>query len=537
MASGSIFELQYSGSIFELQYSNEAQLFSENKTVDNLYSKTVTEKGELDFGDDVKGFLLTSPTQLFYNTIYFEPSFFTLGNVNIARTETINVWNAYLKPINLSKLDYDTTQGVLIETPENVNFNALELKIFKVKISKEGSPLIDISANFTFSNGFKFVLPITGSRTLIVAYLPNKSFTEIIAFKTEISQSQRKELRAKLYDNPIRKFNYQYLVDEELLSHYSDLFNSAQSKQYLVPTWQEMMLLKDGLLNGVKTIEIDEELRGFDELSNVLLWENEFKTFSTTIIKRQGNIITLKDSIPSKFNRCFIIPCETCTIQDAISISRDYENNIFKANVTYTQNNANLNAKNLNFPLLNGEPIFTIPYSKGNINSQQKVTFINDTFANPFQHIEQDKGLFKLSAQVIRNGLKDYHKWLDFLNFCSGKFKVFWLPTRFNDLKIAKDVVMNQGFIELEQRINFNSRNAVMITFAGHTFYSKIKNNVVEDGISRLILEDNIPFSIQQGTNYRISLMYRVRLADDEQTINHTDYFTKSISFTTTEIL
>lgn len=537
MAEGAIFDFQYSGAIFDVEYENNTSLFSANKQLNLQYSSVLQDGFKLGTGDDLKGFVLTTPTQLFYNTIYFDPSFFNLGNISVSRVEEINVWNAFLKPVTLSKLDYDTSQGVLIETSSNNNFNALELKVFKLKVDKNGSPLVNISANFSFSNGFKFVLPITGSRTLIVSYIPDKQFSETITFKTEISQSQRKELRAKLYSDPIRKYNYRYLIDEELLSHFSNLFNSAQSKQYLVPTWQEMMLLKNGISSGTKTITIDEELRGFNENSQILLWVDEFNTYTTKIIKRNANTITFKDSIPRKFERCFIIPCELYTIQDSISMSREYENNIFRANITYTQNNANLNAKQLDLPLLKGEPVFNIGYIKGNILSQQKVTFINDTFANPFQHIEQDKGLFKLSGQIIRNSLKDYHKWLDFLNFCSGRFKAFWLPTNFNDLTLAADAKINHAFLELKHSVSINSRNAVMISFAGQTFYSKIKNNVVENGITRIILEENLPFNLQLGTNYRISLMYRVRLNEDEQTIEHEDYYTKSISFATTEIL
>ena len=171
------------------------------------------------------------------------------------------------------------------------------------------------------------------------------------------------------------------------------------------------------------------------------------------------------------------------------------------------------------------------------MSSLQKATFITDTFAKPFVHIEQDKGLFKLKASIIRNSLKEYHEWLDFLNFCSGRFKAFWLPTRFNDLRLAAVAETNQGFLELEHNVSYDSRNAVMISYEGQQFYSKIKGNIIQNGRTRLILKDNMPFKIDKTKPYRISLMYRVRLEDDEQTIEHESYYNKSISFGATEIL
>lgn len=537
MSVGGILEVYYSSSLRPIEYSNDNDIFTANKVLTSIYSNIISDGFRTGTGDNLQAFILNTPTQLFYNTVYFDPTFFNLGNIASSRVEEIIVWNAYLKPISLSNINYDNSQGVIIDLPTNKNFDALELKILKMHVNRDGSPLVDISAQFMFSNGFKFVMPITGSRTLIVAYIPDQSFIETLEYKTEISQSIRKEMRAKMYSAPIRKYSYKYMLDEEMLSHFSNLFTDAQSKQYLVPTWQEMMLLPNGINTGENVFTINEELRGFEEKAQVILWENPFKVFATSIKKREGNTITLKDLPPQRYGRCFLIPCVLSTIQSQVDISRDYYNNVFRANIAFTQNNSNLENKKLNLPLLENEPVFTIPYSKGDMSSLQKATFITDTFAKPFVHIEQDKGLFKLKASVIRNSLKEYHEWLDFLNFCSGRFKAFWLPTRFNDLRLAAVAETNQGFLELEHNVSYDSRNAVMISYEGQQFYSKIKGNIIQNGRTRLILKDNMPFKIDKTKPYRISLMYRVRLEDDEQTIEHESYYNKSISFGATEIL
>lgn len=537
MSDGAIFDFKYSDPLIPMEYSNESGILEANKVLNNIYTNKITDGFKLNAGDDIPAFILNTPTQLFYNTVYFDPTFFNLGNIASSRVEEIMVWNAYLKPISLSNINYDNSQGVIIDLPTNRNFDALELKILKMHVNRDGSPLVDISAQFMFSNGFKFVMPITGSRTLVVAYIPDQSFVETLEYKTEISQSIRKEMRAKMYNAPIRKYNYQYMIDEELLSHFSNLFTDAQSKQYLVPTWQEMMLLPNGVNTAENVFTIDGELRGFEEKAQVILWENPFKVFATSIKKREGNTITLKDLPPQRYGRCFLIPCVLSTIQSQVDISRDYYNNVFKASIAFTQNNVDLQNKRLNLPLLEGEPVFIIPYSKGDMSSLQKATFITDTFAKPFVHIEQDKGLFKLKANIVRNSLKEYHEWLDFLNFCSGRFKAFWLPTRFNDLRLATVAESNQGFLELEHNVSYDTRHAVMITYEGQQFYSKIKSNIIENGRTRLILKDNMPFKIDKTKPYRISLMYRVRLDNDEQTIEHGSYYAKSISFGATEIL
>ena len=518
---------------------SEDDLFSKAVIFSNLYGK-ITGNESVDTTKLHNGFILRTPTRLFYNTFYFIPNYLNLGNVNNDFEQDILVWNAHFYPATLQTINYERNQGVVLHAPENRLFKDLELKPIKVSVKKDGSNVIAIVANVSFSNNETFKLPINGTRQLVVLYLPEKEFDEVLTYKTEISQSRRKELRAKLYSNPIRSISHKYKLVEEILAKYLSIFKNAQAKTYLTPLWQEMKYYKE-ITAGSREIQIDPRIRNITVGSTVVIWENENKAFITNVTDIIGGVYKLQDVVPRTYKDCLVIPTLNANILESINVNRELIG-MFNSDVVYTEANSDLNAFDVNLPFLNGKPVLEKWQEDGSMSISQKVTIINDTFAKPFIHINQDKALMKVQFKGLSQGLQEYHEWLDFFNYCSGQFRTFWIPTLGNELKLIVRSEINANSIAVLEPNDFTDRCAVRIArgrgCSMQFFYAQITKAHNQNGQFMLSLDKSVPFALElNDPTLRICLMYKVRLDSDEITIKHLDYYRKEISFGTTEVL
>lgn len=499
-------------------------------------------QGESNLNAPVKAlnsFILRTPTRLYYDTFYFIPNYLDLGNINNDFEIDILVWNAHFYPNTLNEITYDKNQGITLIAPENKTFDELELKPIKVVVKKDGTSVVSVLADVGFGNGVNVKMPINGTRQLVVAYIPEQSFDETIEYKTEISSSRRVELRAKTSSNPIRTLKYHYKLPEQILAKYLSIYKYAQARTYVTPLWQEMIYFKQ-LLHGTKAIPVDVRYRNFKIGSSVIIWENEKKLFITNIKDINNGFYQLQDALPTTYRDCLVLPTFSANILENISITREL-NGIFNSEVSFVEPNSDLQVEPLTLPFLNGTPVLERWQNDGAMNISQNVTIINDTFARPFIHINEDKALVTLSFNGLSTTLDEYHDWLDFFDYCSGRFRTFWLPTLGNELKLADRADINANSIAVVESNDFNDRCAIRISRGSgcgmQFFYAKITKAYNQNGKTYLSLDRSIPFAMELDNLIRLCLMFNVRMVDDAITIRHKNYYTKEISFTATETL
>ncbi len=481
-----------------------------------------------------KGMVLTTATTLYYDTIYFNPMFFLLGNVSSDLKLNLVVWNAQFKSAVLESLIYDESQGVGIDISNGVTFAPFESKVFQINVDKEGSALINVLAQFTFDNNKYYVLPISGDRTTLISLIPNENFTETLTYKTNISKSKRKELRASLATMPLRAYKQSYQVDEQFLSVVYSMFDNAQSKKYLLPLWQEMQLVESTSI-GTRTFVIEEGLRGFVKGSNILLWESETKYELAEIVARKNNTISLKNSIGANYGRAFIIPLVQVDIEESVKINKANQNRLFEIDVTCLQVNGALYANDLDYPTLEGLPVFNKFSETGDNEFKQDVTYIRDTMTEPEKYVNFEKTQIAQTISVTVNNKSDYNKMLDFVHYLKGAFNAFWLPTMTNDIELGADILNNSGVFSSVNKVDLIKTTAVKITQGANVHYALL-GDVIFNTTYNVSFKPNITFKVDKTQPYQISFMRRVRSASDSLQITHKNYYTKTLSFTAVEI-
>ena len=472
---------------------------------------------------------------LFYNAVYFSIQELEITKTVGARDVAFTMWNAFSEPVSVTSVDIPTGSGITFSADDGTTLKSLELKTFNFRVVK-GSENIDGYITFTFSNGFIFKLKLNVVSTQYLVFQPEKRVDEKLTYKTEISQSMCKELRAKLAQNPLYKLKYQYILDENQLAQVVNDFQAQATENYIVPLWLYIYEAKDLFYSvGTQSIEIKGKFPYLREGDHFVFTDNH--SAQNCIVQNiSGNVILLKNGLNYQFEgHCFIIPCRQAAALNGIAISREL-NGVFKMSIEYTFKKHTLLFKALDLPLLNNIPVLTLPFRNGAMSNQQDIKIIQDTTTFPFVHINKERGLYTMNidSDVDR---ENYFKWLDFINYCSGRFKSFWLPTRTRDFELSTDAIETNSFISVDNSFNLKTGYGLAITFENETVYYLITDITFENGLTNIILDKPLPKTITVSDKYRISLLLRCRLNDDEITIEHSNYYNKTISLNAIEVL
>lgn len=472
---------------------------------------------------------------LYYNAVYFSIQELEITKTVGARDIAFTMWNAFFEPVSVTSVDIPAGSGITFSADEGLTFKPLELKMFNFRITK-GSENIDGYITFTFSNGFIFKLKLNVVSTQYLVFQPEKRVDEKLTYKTEISQSMCKELRAKLAQNPLYKLKYQYILDENQLAQVVNDFQAQASENYIVPLWLHIYEAKELFYPvGTQSIEIKGSFPYLREGDHFVFTDDQ-SAQNCIVQSISGNVILLKNGLNYQFEgHCFIIPCRQAAALNGIDVSREL-NGVFKMSIEYTFKKHTPNFKALDLPMLNGFPILSLPFRNGAMSNQQDIKIIQDTTTFPFVHINKERGLYTMNIDSDVDREK-YFKWLDFINYCAGKFKSFWLPTRTGDFKLSTDAVETNSFISVDNRFGLKTGYGLAISLNNETNYYLIQNITFENGLTNIILDKPLPKSINISDNYRISLLLRCRLNDDEITIEHSDYYNKTISLSAIEVL
>ena len=472
---------------------------------------------------------------LYYNGVYFSIQELEITKTVGARDIAFTMWNAFFHNVSIVNVDIPNGSGITFSADEGLIFKPLELKMFNFRITK-GSENIYGHIVFTFSNGFVFKLKLSVVSTQYLVLQPEKKIEESYTYKTEISQSMRKELRARLAQTPLYKLKYQYILEEHQLAQVINDFQAHATENYIVPLWLHIYEAKEMYYPvGTQSIEIKGSFPYLRE-GDHFVFTDDHSAQNCIVQSISGNVVLLKSGLNYQFEgHCFIIPCRQAAVLDGVKMSRELTG-VFKLSIEYMFKKHTQIFNALDLPTLNNIPILSLPFYDGAMSNQQDIKIIQDTTTFPFVHINKERGLYTMNIDSNVDREK-YFKWLDFINYCSGKFKSFWLPTRTGDFKLSTDAVETNSFISVDNTFGLKTGYGLAISLNNETNYYLIQNITFENGLTNIILDKPLPKTIGVSDKYRISLLLRCRLNDDEITIEHSDYYNKTISLNAIEVL
>lgn len=264
----------------------------------------VTGQEVAHFRQTIKGHIIPSPYDWFYDKVYLLPSVINLGNFSGEQVVTVRLWNAKKIPLTLTHLSLSQIDGVVLQhDPLPKTLKALESFKVVVTISDNGSPVLDGEVLFHLQGEAARVLTILGNRTVPWRYFPNwhNPVSERLCFLTQVLQSiTGAEQRTAKRLSPRRTFDFSLCLEEAEANHFSQLLFRYSDKVFDVPLFTQAVLLETALVAGFTKIPLETAGLDIAEGGRILLKMGEVES-SAEIIRIDPSQLVLKNPVPLSF--------------------------------------------------------------------------------------------------------------------------------------------------------------------------------------------------------------------------------------------
>lgn len=198
----------------------------------------------------------------FYFRVYLLPQVLDFGAIVTTITRDIQVWNAYFTPVTLQSITPQFGVEVSLD-PEPVVPNsipALTIRSWSFTTTTEGPPTLDESFTWTFDTGETFVMPVTGTRSVLWPFLPNfsSSFNVTLEYDTSIFVSRNgSEQRIAERADPRVSLEFNVTLAGAKLRRYRELMAFWQDRPFIVADISRNTVTDEPMLAGDTTVVVD----------------------------------------------------------------------------------------------------------------------------------------------------------------------------------------------------------------------------------------------------------------------------------------
>lgn len=484
------------------------------------------------------GYLHLTEVNYFYDTFYFSPEEIAIPDLTQPKTYSISVWNAHFTYERLQSVTVQESDGIIVQNLNNPVFAPLETKYVTLYIPASAKGNINAVIEFKFTNGETYTISVSAKSTNFFTYIPEHNWSETFIFKTEISQSISRELRARIGNKPNREFQYTYKFTDKQLSKFSESMRNGQTKTWFVPMWEQLDSVLDINIGKLQYQKSPERI-GYKTRGYAMLYKDDDNLLTSEIKAVSGDNITLNDALHFNADHALFMPMRLCYLMDTVGIGRDWYNGLSSGQIKFTEYNTEIPNTPINYPVLGDWYVFDTPTDKSAWATGQKVVFINDTQGEPVIHTQQDRSLHQHSANIHINTREAYHHLLAWINYLGGQYKSFWSPDWGRLLHLTRNMLAGSGFVAVHDYVGIDdwSKFALRIEVNKKVYYFKLIEMLSSDSEFRLVIDGVLPIDIYTTDNYSICLMRRMRLSEDEVTIEHNNFTDMKCTLNMVEIL
>ncbi len=200
----------------------------------------------------------TSYSRDFYYRIHIRPVLLALGNVVSTQSSDVYVWNAFLEAHTLSAIE-GIEEGVSLEgqPPLPILFNALQERIWQVKVGTNGATALDANIKWMFDGDLFAKLRVTANRIIAWTFAPDwaDGVIERLTWATDILQSETGvEQRRALRLAPRREFEGPVIVDGRERQLLDLALFAWGARIWALPIWPDIQLTGTAIPAGVLTV-------------------------------------------------------------------------------------------------------------------------------------------------------------------------------------------------------------------------------------------------------------------------------------------
>ncbi|MCK4518091.1 hypothetical protein KAT92_04900 [Candidatus Babeliales bacterium] len=469
----------------------------------------------------------TSFKKDFYYRVHILPTKLDVGILPEKKTYDVEVWNSWFDNKTLNSVSHQNIDGISIASPAAppLTFTPLQSLMYEYTIEREGS--VEINANSIYDFGDEQpALSIIGSRAILFDFEPNWGrLIDRFEWKTDVLRAHSgKEQRIKRRGLPRRIYEYDLVVTDKQKRKLEAIIWGRQSKNFMVPIWQDTGLISSGVAIGDLIVYVDTKNLSYEIGGLAVLISGE-KYEVVEIEAVNNDSILLKSALLNNWTSdTKIIPAFIARMSDNISLSR------FNANVNYGIVSFK-GEKSVNVPALTGEPEYRgiqVLEKTAVWNPDPSVQWTPAIDVIDFGGIIGVDDLTNNNESTLSMSLIAINRleltWLkQFFYSRQGKLKPLWLPSGSNDLVIFAQLSSASTSLIIEHSnyvagyaLSINKRDIRIELQDGTLFYRRIVDAVViNDSSEQLEIDSPLGITIEIEDVSNISIMSLCRLDSD----------------------
>lgn len=225
---------------------------------DATINQPATRYGLLTFD----GAVLPSFYDDFYNRIWFIPQTVDFGAISVTVSKSVVIWNAKRASVTLTDVDTSADESVSVgglSLP--LTMKPLVQRNLTVTADASGESSVDFSIVFEFLPADQVLLPVTGVRSKVWAFVPNWANPVEVEyeFMTEIIDSRSGyEQRIANRTEPRMSIKFTALVNEGTFRQFIRQMASWQNRDTLMPDFSHGVPIVNSVDSGENTLVLEE---------------------------------------------------------------------------------------------------------------------------------------------------------------------------------------------------------------------------------------------------------------------------------------
>lgn len=478
----------------------------------------------------------------FYYRVYVNPSNLELGNLLSDQLIDLFVWNAHLKPVTFDSLQQQDLDGISVtgDTLPPANMRSLQEFGYKISIPMSGPPTIDGYFEFDFSTGEAIRLSVTGSRVIVLEFIPSAHISERLEWRTDVMQAFGAEQRMGLRQAPRQSYSLEWLLDNQEYSRMRTQAIGWSHRVFSVPVWAELSLDTHDVLAGDLRIDIDTRYSDYHDGGVVGVLGDDGRIQAYEIDTVFDDHIELKRPASFETLGARIVPLRFARALDGFTFERDGS--------AYIRAKATLSAYDTrdlaydDWPSYRGARVMLDRHAMiGSLSD--RVSWLLDVFDNGTGLIETDIQTSwarnRMGIGFIKQGHEAIWQVRRWLHARKGRWKAFYIPTWNRDLEVLDTITpatLGINIKSISWGVYLDEADIMIQLKDGTRFFRHISGVIAIPDGEQITMDNSLGQEVAPDDIDFICFLYLVRLDADSVTIEHRPAQSATISISVIEV-
>lgn len=482
----------------------------------------------------IAGLHVGSYSDDYYHRIHLVPDHLALGNVVGVQAADIALWNAYLHPKQVLTLD-GVEDGIEVTPPAALplTLGALRETVWQVSVTPDGPSVLDAQLLWVFADAPSVGLRLTGNRIVPWTFVPNwqEPVVEQLRWLTDVLASPRGgEQRRSLRIAPRRSLQAQVLADGAERALLDLALAGWGRRVWAVPVWPDVQWLAAPLAAG--SMRIDCTVEGFDFRAGglaMLRGDGAFDSEAVEIDALDAGGLTLKRATQASWPAgARLYPVRAARLAEMPQTQR-LTDRLVQAQVQFEMAEASDWPPALPALTYRGRPVFALRPDESRDLTHGYERLVQQLDPGPSLPAVTDAAAGGFVLQQHRwmlAGRTERSAWRALMYGLCGRAQSVWVPTHAQDLVLAAASAGSVLSVERAGYARFGvgtwGRRDIRIELVdGSALHRRITSASESGETETLVLDADLPASIEPAQVARISYMALCRLASDDVEIEH----------------